>query len=295
MSLGSNEDIRALWTAAENEAGELKTVLSQLVNARDQVNYRRNFSGKSAGKLFSRVNHTISEKNMELKDANDKIEVARKREGRACRSRIIVEKQVYDNVQIIDLLGVMAEYRNQESGEHIQRIKGYTRIMAEEVMKEFPEKGLTPELVNVIVSASSLHDIGKIVIPDTILLKPGKLTEKEFDYMKSHTISGCEILENLKDAWSKEYGSTSMEICRHHHERYDGNGYPDGLAGDEIPLSAQIVAVADVYDALTHERVYKAAIPKDVSYQMIMNGECGAFSPEMLQCLTNCREKMEAL
>lgn len=199
------------------------------------------------------------------------------------------------NIQIIDLLGVMAEYRNQESGEHIQRIKGYTRIMAEEVMKEFPEKGLTPEQINIIVAASPLHDIGKIAISDTILLKPGKLTEKEFDYVKSHTICGCEILEKLKDAWSKEYGKISMAICRSHHERYDGKGYPDGLKGEEIPLSAQIVAVADVYDALVHERVYKAAIPKEESYQMIMHGECGAFSPELLQCLTNCREKMEEL
>lgn len=140
-----------------------------------------------------------------------------------------------------------------------------------------------------------LHDIGKIAISDTILLKPGKLTQKEFDCMKSHTISGCEILENLKDAWSKEYSRISMEICRYHHERYDGKGYPDGLKGEEIPISAQIVAVADVYDALVHERVYKAAIPKDESYEMIMNGECGAFSPEMLQCLTNCRKKMEEL
>lgn len=199
------------------------------------------------------------------------------------------------NLQIIDLLGVISEYRNQESGEHIQRIKGYTRIMAEEVMKAFPEKGLTPDRINVIVAASPLHDIGKIVISDTILLKPGKLNEKEFECMKSHTICGCEILENLKDAWSKEYGKVSMEICRHHHERYDGNGYPDGQKGEEIPLSAQIVSVADVYDALVHERVYKAAIPKDEAYRMIMNGECGVFSPEMLQCLANCRGEMEAL
>lgn len=199
------------------------------------------------------------------------------------------------NIQIIDLLGAMAEYRNQESGEHIRRIKDYTRIMAEEYMREFPEKGLTPELVTIIVSASPLHDIGKIAISDTVLLKPGKLTEKEFDYMKSHTICGCEILENLKEAWSKEYGRISQEICRYHHERYDGKGYPDGLKGEEIPLSAQIVAVADVYDALVHERVYKAAISKEESYRMIMNGECGAFAPEMLQCLTNCRERMEAL
>ena len=113
--------------------------------------------------------------------------------------------------------------------------------------------------------------------------------------MKSHTICGCEILENLKDAWSKEYGRVSMDICRYHHERYDGNGYPDGLKGDEIPLSAQIVAVADVYDALVHERVYKAAIPKNQAYEMIVNGECGLFAPELMLCLKKCKDKMEAL
>lgn len=199
------------------------------------------------------------------------------------------------NVQIIDLLGMMAEYRNQESGEHIQRIKRYTQILADEYMKEFPEKGLTREKINVIVSTSPLHDIGKIAITDTILLKPGKLTDREFDYMKSHTLNGCEILEKLKDAWSTEYAKTSMDICKYHHERYDGSGYPEGLKGESIPLSAQIVSVADVYDALVHERVYKAAIPKNRAYEMITNGECGMFSPDLLQCLANCREQMEAV
>lgn len=197
------------------------------------------------------------------------------------------------NLNIIDLLGSMAEYRNLESGEHIQRVKKYTKIIAEEMMKEFPEMGLTKETVSIIISASPLHDIGKIAIPDTILLKPGKLTEEEFEYVKSHTICGCDILENIKDTWSQEYSRISAEICRHHHERYDGNGYPDGLKGDEIPLSAQIVSVADVYDALVSERVYKDAIPKDKAFRMIINGECGVFSPEIIECLKNCKKTLE--
>ena len=199
------------------------------------------------------------------------------------------------NLRITDLLGTMAEYRNLESGEHIQRVKIYTGILAEELIKEDPSCGLTPEKISLIVSASSLHDIGKIAIPDTILLKPGKLTEEEYEYVKSHTISGCEILENIKDIWNKEYAQISMEICRYHHERYDGNGYPDGLKGDEIPIHAQIVSVADVYDALVNERVYKSAVPKDRAFRMIINGECGIFSPILLTCLTNCREQMEAV
>lgn len=199
------------------------------------------------------------------------------------------------NIRIIDLLGTMAEYRNLESGEHIQRVKIYTKILAEELLKEDPNCGLTPETISVIVSASSLHDIGKIAIPDTILLKPGKLTNEEYEYIKSHTICGCEILENIKDAWNKEYVKISIEICRFHHERYDGNGYPDRLKGDEIPIHAQIVSVADVYDALVNERVYKSAIPKNRAFHMIINGECGIFSPILLTCLTNCRAQMEAV
>lgn len=199
------------------------------------------------------------------------------------------------NENIIDILGTVVECRDMESGEHIQRVKGYTEILAKEMMKSYPEYGLTTRKIQVIVSASALHDVGKIAIPDNILLKPGKLTEEEFDYMKSHTTRGCEILNNIKGAWDEEYGRFSYEICRHHHERYDGRGYPDGLSGDEIPISAQLVSIADVYDALVNERVYKDAFPKDKSFQMIIQGECGVFSPKLLEGFRKCREEFEAL
>jgi putative two-component system response regulator len=167
--------------------------------------------------------------------------------------------------------------------------------MANELMKQFPEYNLTEHDIKVIVAASPLHDIGKIVIPDKILFKPGKLNSEEFDYMKSHTLSGCEMIESIKDTWSEEYKRVGMEISHYHHERYDGSGYPEGLVGDEIPISAQLVSVADVYDALVHERVYKNAYPKDRAFRMIINGECGTFSPQLLECLRNCRERMEAV
>jgi putative two-component system response regulator len=199
------------------------------------------------------------------------------------------------NDKIVELLGTLVEYRDLESGEHISRVKKYTEILAREVMEQFPEYGLTEENVNVIVAASPLHDIGKIAIPNHILLKPGKLTEEEMEYMKSHTLCGCEMIENIEDTWSDEYKRISMEISHYHHERYDGNGYPEGLAGDQIPLSAQIVGVADVYDALVHERVYKDAIPKDLAFRMIIHGECGAFSPQMMSCFRSCRQKLEAV
>jgi putative two-component system response regulator len=146
-----------------------------------------------------------------------------------------------------------------------------------------------------IVSTSSLHDVGKISIPDNVLLKPGKLTQEEYEYMKSHTTRGSEILSEFKDIWDDEYRKTSYEICRYHHERYDGRGYPDGLKGDEIPISAQIVSIADVYDALVSERVYKSAYTKDEAFHMIVTGECGVFSPKLLECFRNVKKDFEAL
>lgn len=202
-------------------------------------------------------------------------------------------KQSKENV--IDILGTVVEYRNLESGEHIQRVKGYTRILGEKLMQSYPELGLTKEMLEVIVSASALHDIGKIAIPDAILLKPGQLTNDEFEYMKSHTTRGCEIISNIKNTWDEEYGKVSYEICRYHHERYDGRGYPDGLKGDEIPISAQIVSIADVYDALVNERVYKSAFSKEKAFQMIVTGECGVFSPKLLDCFWNARREFEAM
>lgn len=199
------------------------------------------------------------------------------------------------NVSIIEILGTIVEYRNLESGEHIQRVKSYTRILGEQLMEDYPEYNLTSKQLNVIVSASALHDVGKIAIPDSILLKPGRLTKEEFEYMKEHTTKGCEIINNIRGVWSEEYAKASYEICRHHHERYDGRGYPDGLLGENIPISAQLVAVAYVYDALVNERVYKSAFSADKAFNMIINGECGTFSPKLMDCFTKCRDRFESL
>lgn len=183
-----------------------------------------------------------------------------------------------NNIRIIDILGTVVEYRNLESGEHVRRVKNFTRILAWQLMKEYPEFGLDEKQVERIASASALHDVGKIAIPDAILLKPGRLTEEEFEYMKSHTLRGCDILNNITGAWDEDYGKVCYEICRSHHERYDGKGYPDALVGEEIPISAQIVSIADVYDALVSERVYKGAYTKEQAFHMIISGECGVFS-----------------
>lgn len=199
------------------------------------------------------------------------------------------------NNRIIDTMSTVVEFRNMESGEHIKRIKGFTRVLAEFAAKYYKEYGLNDEKIEVIVSASSLHDVGKIAIPDNILLKPARLTAEEFEIMKSHTTRGCEILDTITDIQDKTYHEASYEICRHHHERFDGRGYPDGLKGDDIPIAAQIVSVADVYDALVSERVYKAAYTKEEAYRMIQEGECGMFSPKLLECLKMAKDKMEAL
>lgn len=209
--------------------------------------------------------------------------------------QVQAEKLRKSNTDIIDILGTVVEYRNLESGEHIKRVKGFTRILANQIPKDYPEYGLTDKKIEVIASASAMHDIGKIAIPDHILLKPGRLTEDEFAYMKSHTTRGGEILSNIKGIWDEEYAKVSYEICRHHHERYDGKGYPDGLAGEEIPLSAQIVSIADVYDALISERIYKGAYSKDKAFCMILDGECGVFSPKLLECFRKVKYKFEML
>lgn len=205
------------------------------------------------------------------------------------------EKLKESNTRIIDILGTVVECRNLESGEHVKRVKGFTRILAEQMMVDYPEYGLTQEKIDVIVSASSLHDIGKIAIPDSILLKPARLTKDEYEYMKSHTTRGCDVLNNVVDVWDEAYSKASYDICRHHHERYDGKGYPDGLAGDAIPISAQLVGLADAYDALVSERVYKSAYSEDEAFHMIVSGECGVFSPKLLECFRKVKKKFEEL
>lgn len=199
------------------------------------------------------------------------------------------------NDRIIEILGTVVECRNLESGEHVKRVKGFTRVLAYQIMKDYPEYELDEEKVEMISAASALHDVGKIAIPDAVLLKPGRFTDEEFELMKTHTIKGCELLDQIKGIWEDEYQKTSYEICRHHHERYDGRGYPDKISGDDIPISAQIVSVADVYDALVCERVYKAAYPKDQAFQMILNGECGTFSPKLMEAFKKVKEEFEKL
>ena len=200
------------------------------------------------------------------------------------------EKLKDANRKTTDLLGTVVEARNKESGTHVRRVKSFTKILTECVREKYPEYGIKESEQEYYEDASVLHDLGKIMISDSILLKPGKLTEDEFEEMKRHTLYGCDVLENVKQSWNTRYYELAYDVCRYHHEKWDGRGYPCGLKGDEIPIVAQIVSVADCYDALTTRRPYKVPFSHDKAYEMIMNGECGAFNPKLLDCFTICRE-----
>lgn len=219
------------------------------------------------------------------------------------RHRLHLEEMVEEQARklresreiLMDALSSVIEHRSVETGQHVLRIRMFTKVLLEDVMRSYPEYELNERVITIIASAAALHDIGKISIPDAILNKPGRLTDEEFDIMKTHTQQGCEILSGLDRMDDKEYLRYAYLICRHHHERWNGRGYPDGLMGDDIPISAQAVGIADAYDALTTDRVYKKAIPPDEAVAMITGGECGSFSPKLLECFGHVRAQFAEL
>lgn len=195
-----------------------------------------------------------------------------------------VEKIHRINIKMAETLAAIIEFRDCESGEHVKRIRSITDQLMTAVSEAYPEYHLDRASIEKISIASILHDVGKIAIPDHILKKPGRLTEGEFEIMKIHTVRGCDILAEMpEDVMDHEIYRYSYEICRHHHERWDGKGYPDGLAGDEIPVWSQVVGVADVFDALTSPRVYKEAYDYGTAVKMINDGQCGEFNPKVLK------------
>ena len=203
-----------------------------------------------------------------------------------------IDEKEKNNQIMIRILSQIVEFRNGESGLHVEHINILTGLLLERLVQKTDHYDLTWSDQYRITLASALHDIGKIGIDDKILNKPGRLTKEEFEIMKSHTLIGASILENLGLYQEEPLIKTAYQICRWHHERYDGKGYPDGLRGDEIPISAQVVSVADVYDALVNERVYKKAITHEKAIEMILNGECGVFNPILLECLVDIKDKI---
>ena len=204
-----------------------------------------------------------------------------------------VEQIRHMNEMMVTSLANIIEFRDGESGEHVKRISGLTKIILTDIVANYPEYYMTEEAIDKISSASILHDVGKIAIPDSILNKPGRLTSEEFETMKLHTVKGCEILVNMTEFLDEMTYKYSYDICRHHHERWDGRGYPDALKGDEISIWSQVVAIADVYDALISPRVYKAPYEHSIAVKMIYNGECGAFNPKVLESFNRTIGKQE--
>ena len=196
----------------------------------------------------------------------------------------IYEKEDNNNIMIGILSNVLG-FRNSESREHILHIRTATEMMLRKLVKTTDAYHLTETDIALITTASSLHDIGKVGIPEEILNKPGRLTDEEFKIMKTHSEIGASLIQDMRFQKDKPLVHTAWEICRWHHERWDGKGYPDGLKGEEIPISAQVVSIVDVYDALTSERCYKKAFDHDTAIQMILDGQCGQFNPVLLKCL----------
>lgn len=209
-----------------------------------------------------------------------------------------LEEQVYENEKnnsmMINVLAHIVEFRNGESGMHVHHIKQLTSILLQNLIEKTDKYRLTENDILLISTASSLHDIGKISIDDKILNKPGRLTAEEFEVIKTHSIIGAEMLQDLHNTHNYPLFDKAYEICRWHHERYDGKGYPDGLKGEEIPISAQVTSLADVYDALTSNRCYKKAFSHEKAMEMILDGQCGAFNPVLLQCLKDCEKQILA-
>ncbi len=199
-----------------------------------------------------------------------------------------------DSRMLVDIMGGAMELRNGESGPHVHHVRTLTEILLERLVRKTDKYELNAAERIVIAMASTLHDIGKLAIDDKILNKPGRLTDEEFAIMKTHTTVGADMLEQLDQYTESALVQTARDIARWHHERYDGHGYPDGLVGDDIPISAQVVSVADVYDALTSDRVYKKAFTHEKAINMILNGECGTFNPLLLECLVDVEGRIRA-
>ena len=203
-----------------------------------------------------------------------------------------------DTRRIVEYLGSLIEYRDLAEEGHCYHVRKFTEIILKQVMQYFSEYNLRKEDWAYISFAAMLHDVGKIQISDKILLKPGRLTESEFEIVKTHTYKGKKIFEQMKQITEKNSDDYKLftycaEVCMYHHEHYDGSGYPEGLKGEEIPISAQVVGLADVYDTMLCERIHKAAYSKERAFEMVMAGECGMFSPKLLELFQMLRQELE--
>lgn len=204
-----------------------------------------------------------------------------------------VEEREKNSRVVTSIISHVVENRNGESGPHVIHVEQITEIILNRLTELTDMYKLSKEDKKQISLASALHDIGKIGIDEKILNKPGKLTEEEYEIMKTHTTIGAIMIHQVQMEEDDTLIQFAYEICRWHHEKWDGRGYPDGLKGNYIPISAQVVSIADVYDALVSERVYKKAYSHKKAIEMIINGECGEFNPLLIQCLKDCSDRIQ--
>lgn len=266
------EDIPVIMISSEDSDAAIRR--SYELGASDYVN--RPFDARI---VYRRVTNTI------------KLYAKQRRLVQMVSDQIRVRENNTD--MLVGVLSHIVEFRNGESGLHVRHIRMITELLLHRLLEISSRYSITAEQQDLIPLASALHDIGKIGIDEKILNKPGKLTPEEFEVIKTHSMLGAQILYDLDNFSEQPLLQTAYEIARWHHERWDGRGYPDGLKGDEIPISAQLVSLADVYDALTSERCYKKAFSHEKAMQMILNDECGAFNPLLLQCLTNIQSDLK--
>ena len=229
------------------------------------------------------INRPFDEQTVRRRVVNTILLFSKQKELTHMVTNQIMEKE-NDNKLMIEILSNIVEFRNGESGLHVLHIRTLTEFFLKWLIEQ-GEYGLSQEDIYLICNASALHDIGKISIPTEVLNKPGRFTDEEYEIMKGHALEGARLLQDIPLRENEPLIQMGYQICRWHHERYDGRGYPDRLKGDEIPIAAQVVALADVYDALTSKRVYKAAYSHEKAVEMILNGECGVFNPVLMNCL----------
>lgn len=194
---------------------------------------------------------------------------------------------------LIEILRDIMFYRNTESVKHVQYVQEYTRIIAKQYAKLYPRSKMTAHKIDLIVQAAQMHDVGKITMPDAILTRPGQLSRSEMELLKEHTINGSRIMKVMFEFQEKDYSRICYNVCLYHHEKYDGTGYPYGLKKDKIPIEAQIVALADMYDTLVNEKMNTEVYSKEKAFYMLMNGICGELSPRMKECLQEAKESLE--
>lgn len=204
-----------------------------------------------------------------------------------------IDKLKEHHNHLLNILRDIITNRNVESIKHIQYVQGYTRILANQYASLYPRSKMTKEKIEMIVQAAQMHDVGKITLPDSVTNRPGRLSQFEMELLKEHTIKGSEIMKVMSEMHEDDYSRICYNVCRYHHEKYDGTGYPEGMKRERIPVEAQIVGLADMYDALVNVTVNKEAFTPQEAFYKLMKGECGELSPRMKECLENARKSLE--